>query len=229
MIKLFRKFKDLEIRGKKAQDYDQFTQRFRLQELRGYAQLVTPHIGPGAQVLELASGPGYFCIELAKLGGFAITGLDLSPDFVAIARQNAQKAQVQPYFVQGNAAQLQFEDQSFDFVFSSWSVKNFRDPQRVLTEIYRVLKPGGTALLIDLNPDVTAADWSLYAASIGISGMISFFMKLAFKIQRSAAYTQAELAAFIQSAGFKEYDISKVTINLHVLLTKSGDPAPVAE
>jgi ubiquinone/menaquinone biosynthesis C-methylase UbiE len=44
---------------------------------------------------------------------------------------------------------MQFPDEVFDLVFCSWSIKNFMEPIKVLNEMYRVLKPGGTALVVD--------------------------------------------------------------------------------
>ncbi len=94
MMKFVRKFKDLGIQGKKAHEYDEFSRKYRLKDLKEYANLATSHITNGGSVLEVATGPGYFCTELAKLGNFKITGLDISNDLVKIARTNAQQAGV---------------------------------------------------------------------------------------------------------------------------------------
>ena len=56
------------------------------------AKQLAEKIPESGKVLEIAPGPGYFCIELAKLGNFQITGLDISKSFVEIARKNASKA-----------------------------------------------------------------------------------------------------------------------------------------
>ncbi|HET9912935.1 MAG TPA: class I SAM-dependent methyltransferase, partial [Anaerolineales bacterium] len=53
------------------------------------AKHLVDKIPAGGKVLEIAPGPGYFCIELAKLGNFQIAGLDISKSFVEIARRNA--------------------------------------------------------------------------------------------------------------------------------------------
>ena len=49
-----------------------------LAEFKTLAQRIAKQLAPGNAVLEVAPGPGYFCIELAQLGQYAITGLDLS-------------------------------------------------------------------------------------------------------------------------------------------------------
>jgi ubiquinone/menaquinone biosynthesis C-methylase UbiE len=228
MMKFVRKFKDLEIQGKKAHEYDDFSRKYRLKDLKEYASLAASHVTNGGSVLEIATGPGYFCTELAKLGNFKITGLDISHDLVKIARANAQQAGVKVDFLQGNASCLQFPDGSFDFIFCSWAIKNFREPQKVLNEMYRVLrspdpslgKPGGTALIIDLNHDAASQEWNRYSSSLGLTGMTALFMKLAFRIQRSGAYSKSKFIELIKNTSFQRHDIQDVGINLYVYLFK---------
>ena len=220
MMKFVRKFKDLEIQGKKAHDYDDFSHKYRLKDLKEYANLAGSHVSNGGSVLEIATGPGYFCIELSKLGNFKITGLDISNDLVKIARTNAEQAGVKVDFLQGNASSIQFPDMSFDFVFCSWAIKNFMEPQKALSEMYRVLKPGGTVLIIDLNHDVASQEWDKYASSLGLKGMTALFMKLAFRIQRSGAYSKSKFVELIKNTPFQRRDIQEMGINLYLFLFK---------
>src|SRR5947208_3912851 len=55
------------------------------------AQAVANRVAPGSRVLEVAPGPGFLAIELAKTGRYRVTGLDISESFVRIARENARK------------------------------------------------------------------------------------------------------------------------------------------
>jgi ubiquinone/menaquinone biosynthesis C-methylase UbiE len=220
MMKFVRKFKDLEIQGKKAHEYDDFSRKYRLKDLKEYAKLAASYVTNGGSVLEIATGPGYFCTELAKLGNFKITGLDISNELVKIARTNAQQAGVKVDFLQGNASSIQFPDMSFDFVFCSWAIKNFMEPQKALNEMYRVLKPGGTVLIIDLNHDAASQEWNRYSSSLGLKGMAAHFMKLAFRIQRSGAYSKSKFVELIRNTPFQRYDIQDVEINLYVYLFK---------
>jgi len=82
----------------------------------------------GACVLDVAPGPGFFAIELAKLGDFRITGLDISRTLVKIAAKNARTAGVNVDFRLGNASAMPFADESFDFVYCSAAFKNFSEP-----------------------------------------------------------------------------------------------------
>ncbi|MGO8789579.1 MAG: class I SAM-dependent methyltransferase [Terriglobia bacterium] len=69
-----------------------------MEDFRALARRVSSDLAPGSVVLELAPGPGYFAIELAKLSSCQITGLDISKTFLEIARQNAQEAKVNREF-----------------------------------------------------------------------------------------------------------------------------------
>src|ERR1700758_1037877 len=107
------------------------------------ARRISGELPPGSSVLEVAPGPGYFCIELAKLGSYAITGLDISHTFVKIAAKSAAEAGVKVNFVQGSASKMPLESDSFDFLLCRAAFKNFADPVGALREMCRVLKPGG--------------------------------------------------------------------------------------
>src|SRR5947207_5106882 len=88
----------------------------QIEEWRQQAAQLTSGLPDGADVLEVAPGPGYFCIEMARLGKFHITGLDISHTFVEIATKNARQAGVSATFRQGNASNMPFADGSFDLI-----------------------------------------------------------------------------------------------------------------
>ena len=122
------------------------------------AKQMVGKIPANGKVLEIAPGLGYFCIELAKLGNFQITGLDVSKSFVQIADRNAKQAGLLIDFREGNASAMPFEDNSFDFTFCQAAFKNFSDPVKAIAEMYRVLKPKGTAVIVDMRRDASAED-----------------------------------------------------------------------
>lgn len=108
-------YKGFGMEGFTAKWYASLTLR-SLDEFKALARRTSDQVPPGSQVLEIAPGPGYFAIELAKLGGYQISGLDISHTFVEIARGNAAKAGVHVDFQQGNAASMPFGGKSFDFL-----------------------------------------------------------------------------------------------------------------
>jgi ubiquinone/menaquinone biosynthesis C-methylase UbiE len=220
MMKLARKYQDLGVEGAKARQYDTFSRRYRMGDFAAYAALAASQVGPGASVLEVACGPGYFCTELAKLGDYRITGLDISHDLVGIADENASRAGADVTFVEGNASALPFPDETFDLVFCSWAVKNFMEPAKVFSEMHRVLKAGGAALIVDLNHNASDRDWKRYAADRGLAGMTALTMRLAFLIQRSGAYSASELEALVKDSPFDVRVVGTENINLVMSLVK---------
>src|SRR5215831_15716786 len=78
-------------------------------DYRAAARAVADQVAVGADVLEVAPGPGYLAIELAKLGPYRVVGLDISKSFVRMATENAARAGVGVTFREGNASAMPFE------------------------------------------------------------------------------------------------------------------------
>ncbi len=153
-------------------------------DARGYqecAKSVAERVPSGGRVLEVATGPGYLAIELAKLGQHQVFGLDISKTFVRIASDNARAEHVSIDFREGNAAALPYENESFDFVVCRAAFKNFTDPNGALDEIHRVLKPGGKASIFDLRNDASKEDIKVLVDGMRLSGLSSFWTKLTFR------------------------------------------------
>src|ERR1051326_2786891 len=80
----------------------------QLLEFRRQAAELTAGLPAGAQVLEVAPGPGYLAVEMARPGRLRVTGLDISRTFVEIAREHAREAGVAVEFRQGDVARMPF-------------------------------------------------------------------------------------------------------------------------
>src|ERR1700733_3066891 len=120
-------YKGLGMEGVTAKWYASLTRK-SMDDFTALAKRVSKDLPPNARVLEVAPGPGYFAIELAKLGNYQITGLDISHTFVDIARRNAADAGVKVDFRRGNAAGMPLESGSFDFLLCRAAFKNFTEP-----------------------------------------------------------------------------------------------------
>ena len=94
--------------------------------------------GPGEDVLDVACGTGNAAVRAAR-AGTRVTGLDLAPKLLAIARAQAPDIT----WVEGDAQDLPFADASFDVVLSVFGCMFAPDHQRTAREILRVLRPGG--------------------------------------------------------------------------------------
>lgn len=98
-----------------------------------------------ARVLDLGCGIGFWLIEFGRRGFTDITGADIAPGSVRLARTRCELFGVKATIVEANAENLPFDDASFDHVNCSGVVHHTTDPDRAMAEIHRVLKPGGTA------------------------------------------------------------------------------------
>ena len=215
-----RKVKNLGITGISARWYDKNTRKNRIGEMQEYAKEVQKHLTDNANVLEVAPGPGYFSIELSKMGKYNITGMDISADFVEICKTNAKRENVIINFMQGNVSEMPFEDNTFDFIFCSAAFKNFKEPVVALREMYRVLKSNGTGLIIDMNHDASPKMLADEAAKISKSGFERWFMKMAFGTLRKGAYSKNEMENMIKQTAFSKNEIKEVGISLYVYLHK---------
>jgi ubiquinone/menaquinone biosynthesis C-methylase UbiE len=193
-------------------------------DFRAQAHKVAQRLSPGADVLEVAPGPGYFAIELARLGAFRIVGLDISRSFVAIATDYAQRAGVVVDFRHGDVSAMPFADQSFDFVYCSAAFKNFAEPIKALDEMHRVLRPGGEALIVDLRNDAPIQEIDKYLHASGRAGFDLWFTRLTFRqLLCRRAYPQETFRALAGQSAFDGCTINPGPIGFEALFTKCSE------
>lgn len=135
-------YKGLGMEGPLAKWYAKTTFK-DLEEFKALAKRMSKQLAVGARVLEVAPGPGYFAIELAKIKNFPITGLDISETFVEIARKNAREAGVPVDFRLGNASQLPFADESFDLILCRAAFRISRNRSRRYERCVACCGPAG--------------------------------------------------------------------------------------
>jgi ubiquinone/menaquinone biosynthesis C-methylase UbiE len=135
----------------------------------------------GARVLDVAPGPGYLAVALAKLGPFRIAGLDISRSFVRIAKANAAAARVAIDFRHGDITAAPFATDSFDFIVCRAAFKNFANPASALCEMHRMLKPGAEAFILDMNEDATDLAIDEQVDGMKLSALDGFVIRRIFK------------------------------------------------
>jgi ubiquinone/menaquinone biosynthesis C-methylase UbiE len=214
-------YKGLGMNGFIANWYAKNTQK-NMAAYRRLAQLVEDRVPEGATILELAPGPGYLSIELAKMGNYHIVGLDISPTFVEIAQAKAREAGVDIDFRLGNASHMPLADDLFDFIVCSAAFKNFSEPVLALDEMFRVLKPGGKALIIDLRPDASIEEIDTHIREdMALTGINFLLTKWAFKsMLLKRAYTKDQIRQFASQSKFKMCTIENDGIGLFIGLEK---------
>jgi len=190
-----------------------------LDEFKGIARRIAAHIGPGARVLEIAPGPGYLAVELVRLTGCRLVGVDISHTFVRIAGENARKEGLRIDFEQGDAADLPFPAEQFDFIVCWAAFKNFARPLAALDEMYRVLNDGGIALIVDLRKDFSPEAVDDYVRDKGM--IAGAFIRLTFNTMlKKRAYTKESMADLVARSRFKQGDIRLDPMGFEVWLRK---------
>ena len=213
-------YKGLAMEGPIARWYAKNTRR----DTRGYrktAQAVAERLAPGSAVLEVAPGPGYLAIELARLGSYEITGLDISHSFVRIARENAGRAGVAIDFRHGDAAHMPFPAESFDLLVCRAAFKNFADPVGALDEMHRVLRPTGRASIFDLRKDAPLDAIDQEVREMQLSPLNAFLTRWTFRLMLLRnAYTREALEEMVARSRFGRGEIHQDGIGFELRLAK---------
>lgn len=213
-------YRGIGMEGAIARWYDKSTRKDmkRFRDLAARLRTVPPQ---GGDMLEVAPGPGYLAVEMAKGGAYRVTGLDVSRTMVELAHRNAVEADVEVDFRRGNASAMPFADDSFDLLACSAAFKNFSEPHKALEEMYRVLRPGGTALVLDLRKDVTMSEIGKYFRAIGLSTVERWMTLAAFRFMLlKRAYTRAQLEAMLTDIPFRSKEIQLVDVGVELWLQK---------
>ncbi|MEV6493927.1 class I SAM-dependent methyltransferase [Actinoplanes sp. NPDC051633] len=207
-----------EMEGRSARWYaKQRGSAAQMAQYRRIAEKLSEQLPPGCDVLEVAPGPGYHAIEMARLG-HAVTGLDISRTMVEIAGENAARAGVTAGFRHGDATAMPFPDSSFDFIVCQAAFKNFLDPIAALDEMHRVLRPGGLAVIQDLNSAATRADIAAEVAPMGLSRVNAAFVRFTLSWLRRRARTAEQFRELAGRSAFGRAEVGAEGLSLEVRL-----------
>ncbi len=192
-----------------------------MDQFRKLAVRLAEELPGGGRILEVAPGPGYLAVELARQPRYQVKGLDISKTFVEIAKWNAEQAKVPVDFRRGNVSDMPFAANSFDLVVCRAAFKNFSEPMKAVSEMWRVLKPGGRALIIDLRRDVSMRTINQYVNQLGVGHWSGLMMKLTFRFMLiRRAYTKAQFSQVVAQSPFGRYALAEDPIGFELWLHK---------
>ncbi|MGM0406452.1 MAG: bifunctional demethylmenaquinone methyltransferase/2-methoxy-6-polyprenyl-1,4-benzoquinol methylase UbiE [Bacteroidota bacterium] len=106
-----------------------------------------------SKILDIASGTGDLAIQALKLKPEKIIGIDISSEMLKIGHEKIKQKKLDKIITlqKGDAENLEFADQYFDGITVAFGVRNFENLQKGLTEMYRVLKPGGQVVILEFS------------------------------------------------------------------------------
>jgi ubiquinone/menaquinone biosynthesis C-methylase UbiE len=191
------------------------------EQVRRQAAQLTAGLPAGSSVLEVAPGPGYLSVEIARLG-FTVTALDISRTFVEITGDNAREAGVEVTVRLGDVARMPFEAASFDRVVCQAAFKNFSRPVAALDEIHRVLRPGGQAIIQDMTANATRAAIAGEVRGMALGLVGSFMTRAILARLRRRAYSPEAFERLAARSAFGTCRIAAGGIGLEVRLQKAA-------
>jgi ubiquinone/menaquinone biosynthesis C-methylase UbiE len=192
----------------------------QLETYRQQAARLVEHLDEGASILEIAPGPGYLAIELAKLGRFQVTGLDISHTFVTLAEDLATSSGVSVAFRLGDATAMPFAPEQFDLVVCQAAFKNFERPLNALNEIHRVLRPGGRAVIQDMSSKASNTAIAAEVADMQLGALSALTTRAILTGLRRRAYSPQQFEQLAQRSTFRQATVHSEGIGLEATLTR---------
>lgn len=170
------------------------------------------------RVLDVACGTGDLSLVIANATGAHVIGTDFCRPMLEIAARKAANVAPSIPFVEGDAMLLPFADDSFDAVSIAFGLRNLSSVERGLKELWRVLKPGGRAAILEFSRPVVPGFRSLFQfyftrvlPRIGgmVSGSRGAYEYLPDSVSRFP--DQRLLAAMMKDVGFTEVEYQNLT------------------
>ena len=170
------KVNDLFARIARRYDFLNDLQSFGLHRLWKRRVVTLAQIKNGARALDLCCGTGDLSFALAR-GGAETTGLDFSAQMLEVAKTRSEKLKSptangqlpSPNFIQGDAQQLPFPENSFDVITVGYGLRNLTSWERGLDEMFRVARPGARLIVLDFGKPANMLWRSVYFTHLQMS------------------------------------------------------------
>ncbi|MBA2173872.1 demethylmenaquinone methyltransferase [Halobacillus locisalis] len=178
-------------------------------------------VSPGDHVLDVCCGTGDWTMTLADAVGKTgkVIGLDFSANMLSVGIKKKMKQRISHVeFEHGNAMELPFEDNCFDYVTIGFGLRNVPDYQQVLSEMYRVVKPGGKVVCLETSQPTNPVFKSIYYFYFG--NVMPLFGKVFAKSYQEYSWLHEsakdfpdkhELELMFKDAGFQYVQVKSYT------------------
>lgn len=178
-------------------------------------------------ILDIATGTGDFAIEALSLNPDKIIGVDISEGMLAVGRKKMIKKNIKNIeMVSGDSEGLQFEDNKFDAVIVAFGVRNFEHLEKGLEDMFRVLKPGGKAVILEFSKPSKFPMKQLY--NFYFKYILPFIGKIISKDNSAYTYLPESVQQFpdgssfiniLNKTGFKQTQCKALTFGISSIYT----------
>ncbi len=179
-------------------------------------------------ILDVATGTGDLAITALQLNPVKVFGVDISSDMLEIGRKKLLKKNLQHKIelLEVDSEKLIFEDNKFDALTVGFGVRNFENLEKGLTEMFRVLKPGGKLVVLEFSQPTSSVMRGLY--NFYSTKVTPFLGKLISKDKAAYTYLHESVSAFpygkdftaiLEKTGFQNTSIRPLTFGIATVYT----------
>ncbi|MBK9525515.1 MAG: bifunctional demethylmenaquinone methyltransferase/2-methoxy-6-polyprenyl-1,4-benzoquinol methylase UbiE [Bacteroidetes bacterium] len=179
-------------------------------------------------ILDVATGTGDLAITALQLNPVKVFGVDISSDMLEIGRKKLLKKNLQHKIelLEVDSEKLIFEDNKFDAITVGFGVRNFENPEKGLTEMFRVLKPGGKLVVLEFSQPTSSVMRGLY--NFYSTKVTPFLGKLISKDKAAYTYLHESVSAFpygkdftniLEKTGYQNTNIRPLTFGIATVYT----------
>jgi len=156
------------------------------------------------RILDIASGTGDFAIAALKLNPTEVIGMDISEGMLEVGRKKMEKLGVSSVVDMrlGDSEALPFEDNYFDGLTVGFGVRNYENLEKGLSEMLRVVRPGGKLIILEFSKPKKFPVKQYYA--FHSKYIIPFFGKRISKEEKAYSYLPESVAAFPEGKDFTD-------------------------
>jgi demethylmenaquinone methyltransferase/2-methoxy-6-polyprenyl-1,4-benzoquinol methylase len=190
------------------------------------AKVLESRIGQDARVADIACGTGDLAIVLSEACGARVVAVDFCRPMLEIATRKAREVSPSIDFLEGDALHLPFEDGSFDAATIAFGLRNLSDVSAGLSELRRILRPGGLAIVLEFSRPVVPGFRKVFQFYFSfvlprVGGLLSGSRGAYEYLPDSVASfpDQETLATLMREAGFENVEYRNLTGGIAALHT----------